>query len=112
MFPLIKCFDAMNIDFDEYLRYSGRNSEIFDKYINENIKCEHEYAYSSGRHNMCTWGNEDTCEMMKNCFPCANQIKKCPKTVPYKECTYVQKDQNGKDEKIDPPADTEQTFFS
>ena len=50
--------------------------------------------------------------MTKNCSPGTNQIKKCPKTVSCKECTYVQKDKNGKDEKIDSPADTEQTFFS
>ena len=50
--------------------------------------------------------------MMKNCFPDANQINKCPKTVSCKECTYVQKDKNGKDETIDPPADSEQNFFS
>ena len=34
------------------------------------------------------------------------------KTVLCKECTYVQKDINGKDEKIDPTEDIEQTFFS
>ena len=50
--------------------------------------------------------------MMKNCFPGANQIKKCSKTVLCKECTYVQKYKNGKYEKIDPPEDIEQTFFS
>ena len=49
---------------------------------------------------------------MKKCFPGANQIKKCPKTFLCKECTYVQKDKNGKDEIIDPPADNEQNFFS
>ena len=42
----------MYIDFDEYPRYSGRNSGIFEKNINENIQCEHGYAYSSGKHNM------------------------------------------------------------
>ena len=31
MFPLIKCFGPMYIDFDEYPRYSGRNAEIFEK---------------------------------------------------------------------------------
>ena len=40
-FPLIECFGPMYIDFDEYPRYSGRNSEIFEKYVNENIKCAH-----------------------------------------------------------------------
>ena len=50
--------------------------------------------------------------MMKNCFSGTNQIKKCPKTVLCKEWTYVQKEKNGKDEKIDSPADSEQTFFS
>ena len=49
---------------------------------------------------------------MKNCYPGANLIKKCPKTVLCKECTYVQKDKNGKDDKIDSPEDTEYTFFS
>ena len=38
--------------------------------------------------------------------------KKCQKTVLCKKCTYVQKYINGKDEKIDPPEDIEQTFFS
>ena len=50
--------------------------------------------------------------MMKNCFPGANQINRCPKNVSCKESTYVQKDKNGKYEKIDPPVDTKQTFFS
>ena len=50
--------------------------------------------------------------MTKNCSPGANQIKKCPKTVSCKECTYVQKDKNGKYEEIDPLEETEQTFFS
>ena len=50
--------------------------------------------------------------MMNYCFSEAKQIKKCPKTVLCKECTYVQKYINGKDEKIDPPEDIEQTFFS
>ena len=49
---------------------------------------------------------------MKNCFTDANQIKKCPKTVLCKECTYVQKDKNGKDEIINLPSDNEQTFLS
>ena len=50
--------------------------------------------------------------MMKNCFPDANQINMCPKTVSCKEFTYVQKDINENDKKIDPPEDSEQTFFS
>ena len=61
---------------------------------------------------MYTWVNEDTWEMMNNCFTDANQINKCPKTVSCKEFTYLQKDINENDEKIDPPADTGQTFFS
>ena len=48
----------MYIDFDEYPRYSGRNSKFFEKYVNENIKYDPEYAYYSGKHNMCTWDNE------------------------------------------------------
>ena len=51
---LIKSLGPMYIDFDEYPRYSARNSELFELYVNENIKCEHGYAYSSGKHNMCT----------------------------------------------------------
>ena len=72
IFRLIKCFGPLYIDFDEYPRYSGRNSGIFEKYVNANIKYEHGYAYSSGKNNMCTWVNEDTCKIMKNCFPGAN----------------------------------------
>ena len=41
-----------------------------------------------------------------------NQINKFPKTVSCKECTYVPKDINENDEKIDPPSDSEQTFLS
>ena len=50
----------MYIAFDEYPHYSSRKSAIFEKYVNENIKCEHGYAYSSGKHNMCTWVNDYT----------------------------------------------------
>ena len=49
---------------------------------------------------------------MKNFFIDSNQINKCPKTVSCKECTYVQKHINENDEKIDTPADSEQTFLS
>ena len=69
----------MYIDFDEYPRYSGRNSEIFEKNINENNQCVHGYAYSSGKQKMCSWVNEDSSEMMKKCFPDGKQIKKFPK---------------------------------
>ena len=44
-FPLIKCFVPMYIDFDDYPRYSGSNSEKFEIYVNENIKCDHWYEY-------------------------------------------------------------------
>ena len=71
----------MYIDFDEYPCYSDRNSEIFVKYVNKNIKCDHGYAYSSGKLNVCTWVNDDTWDTMKKHFPGAKQIKKCPKTV-------------------------------
>ena len=84
-------FGPMYINFDEHPRYSGKNSEFFDKYVNENIKSEHGYAYSPGKHNMCTWVNKDTWKMMKNCFPGSNEIKYSPKNVLCKECTYVQK---------------------
>ena len=65
----------MCIDFDDYPRYSGRNSEIFENNVNENIQCVCGYAYSSGKHKICTLVHEDTCEMTKNCFPGANQKK-------------------------------------
>ena len=69
----------MYIDFDEYPLYSGRNSEFFEKKVNENIQCVYGYAYSSGKHKMCTWFDEDIWGMMKNCFTDAKQIKKIQK---------------------------------
>ena len=68
----------MYIDFDEYPTYSGRISEILETNVNDNIRCDHGYDYSSIKHKMSTWVNEESCEMMKNCFPDAEQIKKCP----------------------------------
>ena len=61
---------------------------------------------------MCTWVNEDSWEIMKNCFPDVKPIKKCPNTVLCKECTYVKKYINGNDEKIDSTEDIQHTFFS
>ena len=61
---------------------------------------------------MCTWVNEDSWGMMKTCFPGTKQIKKCQKTVLCEECTYVQKDINKNDEKIDSTKDIEPTFLS
>ena len=71
----------MYIYFDEYPRYRGRNSENFEKDVNVNIQCVHGYAYSSGKQKMCTWVNENSWEMMKNCFTDAKPIKKNSKTV-------------------------------
>ena len=48
----------MYIDFDEYPRYGGRNSENFVNVLNKNIQCVHGYAYSSEKYKMCTWVNE------------------------------------------------------
>ena len=45
--PLIKKFGPMYIYFDEYPCYSG-NIWNFWKMVNENIQCDHGYAYSSG----------------------------------------------------------------
>ena len=50
-------------------------SEIFEKYMNENIQSDHGYVCSSGKHKMCTWVNEESWGMMKTCFTNANQIK-------------------------------------
>ena len=47
--------------------------------VNENIQCGHDYAYSSGKHKMCTWVNEEIWGMMKTCFPDAKRIIKFPK---------------------------------
>ena len=55
--PLVKHFGPMYIDFDEYPHYSGRISEIFEKYVNENIHCVHGYSYSSGKQKNFTWVN-------------------------------------------------------
>ena len=62
-----------------YPRYSGRNSESFEKHVNENIQCVHGYAYSSGKQKICTWVNEDSWGTMKTCFPDAKQIKNAQK---------------------------------
>ena len=45
-------------------------------------------------------------------FPDANKIKRCPKTVLCKECTYVQKDINESDENFDSTQENEPTFSS
>ena len=110
--PLIKKFGPMYIDFDEYPPYSGRISEIFEKNVNEDIKCVHGYAYSSGKQKICTWVNEESWGMMKTCFPEAKQIKKISKTVLCKECIYVQKDINESDESFYSAQDNEPTFSS
>ena len=67
----------MFIVFDEYPHYSGRESTIFEKDVNEDIKCEHAYAYSAGQRAICKWVNEDIWERMKNFFPDATQIYIC-----------------------------------
>ena len=56
----MQCFGPMFIDFDEYPHYSVRESIIFEKDVNEAIKCEHGYAYSAGQRPICKWVNEDT----------------------------------------------------
>ena len=102
----------MYIDFDEYPSHNGRISEILENNINKNIQCVHGYAYSSGKHKMCTWVNEEIWGMMKKYFPDAKQIIKYPKTVLCKECAYVQKDINKSDESFDSTQDIEPNFLS
>ena len=98
--PLIKHCGQIYIDFDEYPPYSGRISEIFEKNVNEDIQCVHGYTYSSGKHKMCTWVNEESWGIINTSFPDAKQIK-MPKFFLCKECTYVQKDINESDENFD-----------
>ena len=59
-YSLLKKSGLLYIYFDEYPCYSGRNSEIFEKYVNENIQCVRGYAYSSGKQKMCTSVNEES----------------------------------------------------
>ena len=100
----------MFIDFDDYPRYSGKESIIFEKDVNEAIKCEHGYAYSDGQHPICKWVNEKTWYIMKKYFPYATKIYVCAKTVSCNKCTYVQKHIN--DYVFDPLADSDETFSS
>ena len=44
--PLLKQFEPMYIDYDEYPGYSGGTSTIFEKNVNESIQCNNGYAYS------------------------------------------------------------------
>ena len=53
----------------EYLKCLKNN-------VNENIQCDHGYAYYSGKNKMCAWVNEESWAMMKTCFTDANKIKK------------------------------------
>ena len=85
---------------------------IFLKNVHENIQCVHGYSYSSGRHKICILVHWDSWEIMKNCFPDAKPIKKSPKTVLCKKCTYVQNNINENDEKIDSTEDNKPTFLS
>ena len=56
--PLIKHFGPMYLDFYEYPPYSGRIYALFEKNVNENIQCDHVYAYSSGKQKIYAWVNE------------------------------------------------------
>ena len=80
--------------------------------MNENIQCVHGYAYYSGKYKICTWVNEESWEIMKTCFPDAKQIENTPEIVLWKECTYVQKYINEKDDNFDSTEDNEPTFSS
>ena len=84
--------------------------QFLKKDVNEDIKCEHGYAYSAGQRAIFKWVNEYTWERTNNVFTDAKQINMCPTTISFKECTYVQKHINENDERIYPPADSEQTF--
>ena len=44
---LIEIFGPMYIDFDEYQPYSGRTYKKLETHINDNIQCDHGYAYYS-----------------------------------------------------------------
>ena len=82
----------MNINFDEYRRYSDRTSVIFKGSITESNQCDNGHDCSSGKNILCTWVNKEIWEMTKTCFPDAKQINKCPESTLCKECTYVQEE--------------------
>ena len=88
----------------EYLKCLKNN-------VNENIQCDHGYAYYSGKNKMCAWVNEESWAMMKTCFTDANKIKN-PKNTLCKECTYVHKYGNESDETFYSPLDNKPTFSS
>ena len=78
---MIKHFEQMYIYFDEYPTYSGIISESFEIFKNENIQCDHGYAYYLGKQKMCIWVNEESWVMMNTCFTDAKQIFFFPKTI-------------------------------
>ena len=71
---LIQCFGPMFIDFDDYPHFSGKESIIFVKDINEAIKCEHGYAYSADHHPIWKWVDEKTWDRLKKYFPDATEV--------------------------------------
>ena len=50
----------------EYLKFKTN--------VNENILCDHGYVYSSEKHKICTWVNEESWGMMKTFFLDVKQI--------------------------------------
>ena len=61
--PLIKNSGPMYIHFDEYPPYSGRIYDFFETNVNANIQRDHGYDYSSSKQKMCTWVNEESCQI-------------------------------------------------
>ena len=100
----------MFIDFDDYPHYSVKESIIFEKDINEAIKCEHGYAYSADHHPICKWVDVKTWNMLKKYFPDATEVYMCPKTVSCNKCSYVSRHIH--DDIFDPPSDNDETFSS
>ena len=60
---------------DKYPPYSGRISEVFETNVNANIQCDFGYDYYSIKQKMCSWVNDESWEIIKICFPDAEQIK-------------------------------------
>ena len=87
---LITYFGPIYIDFDDHPPYSDALSRIFETNINAHIWCDHGYSYSTIKDKVLKLINKKSWEVIKECFPEANQVKKFPITTVRKICKYFQ----------------------
>ena len=79
----------MYLHLDDYPPYSGKKSDIFETYINSNLRCSHGYTHCMRHTDLINWVSNHAWVMLLSEFNHSVKIISCSRTTICNKCEQI-----------------------